>query len=502
MQRVVERGPDCDRLDAVNGDSSRYHNGWTSQRADAGLQLKRQEQAHGGVHSYRDHQGGVVLRKRSDSGQGGRVEVVSRREVMQSRHWVNAFGLEAKDRRYYELIEDTIHDEFDYRYFVVRDTAGEICAVQPCFVLDLDLLVGAKPRIGLVTDLIRRVWPRFMRARTLMVGCAAGEGHIDGDNETEQRTGAQLLASAILDEARKLKTRLIVLKEFPAKYRSMLECFVDADFARIPSLPNVLLNIDYENFEDYMTKALSGGARRKLRLKLKASESAPKIEMSVVRDIAPMIDEVYPLYLAVYNRSSLHFEKLTKEYFCGLGQRMGDKNRFFIWRQGDRVVAFGSCLLQGDTMHAEYLGLDYSVAIDLHLYHYTFRDLVSWEIANGFKWFHSSALNYDPKLHLRYKLDPVDLYVRHTSPIFNAVFARILPWLEPTRYDKTLKQFANYHELWAPTESKKRLGSVKAFDPSGTAELRRSAQRRGATERRARFYALRPKCLVRASRAE
>ena len=173
--------------------------------------------------------------------------------------------------------------------------------------------------------------------------------------------------------------------------------------------------------------------------------------MSVVDDITPMIDEIYPLYLQVYHRSNLHFEKLTKEYFCGLGDRMGDKNRFFIWRQNGKIVAFGSCLLQDDTIHAEYLGLDYTVAIDLHLYHYTFRDLISWGIANGYKWFHSSALNYDPKLHLRYRLDPIDLYVRHTSPVFNAVFRRILPWLEPTRYDKTLKQFANYDELWAPT---------------------------------------------------
>jgi Acetyltransferase (GNAT) domain len=469
LERAVERRPDYDTLDAIairsgdRGASSRQ----TGKRAAYGLHLVRQERPHNSLASKLDVPLGVVVGKRSIGTHAGRVEVVSRREVMQSPHWANAFSLEAKDRRYYELIEDTIHDEFDYRYFVVRDAAGEIRAAQPCFVLDQDLLVGTKPRIGLLTDFIRRVWPRFMRARMLMVGCAAGEGHIDGESEAAQRANAQLLASAILDEARKLKTRLIVLKEFPAKYRSMLECFVDAEFTRIPSLPNVMLNIDYKNFEDYMTKALSGGARRKLRLKLKASEAAPKIEMSVVRDIAPVIDEVYPLYLAVYERSSLHFEKLTKDYFCGLGRRMGDKNRFFIWRQGEKIVAFGSCLLQGDTMHAEYLGLDYSVAIDLHLYHYTFRDLVSWGIANGYKRFHSSALNYDPKLHLRYKLDPIDLYVRHTSPALNAVFARILPWLEPTRYDKTLKQFANYHELWAPTDGKKQRqagkGAAKAF---------------------------------------
>src|SRR5471032_1405627 len=161
------------------------------------------------------------------------VEVVSRLEAMQYRHWANAFGSEAKDRRYYELVEDTIHEEFDYRYFVVRDWAGEICAIQPFFMLDQDLLVGAKPRIGQLTNLIRRLWPRFMRARTLMVGCAAGEGHLDGQDEFAQRSGARLLASAIVKKARDLKARLIVLKEFHAKYRPTLECFVDKNFTRI-----------------------------------------------------------------------------------------------------------------------------------------------------------------------------------------------------------------------------------------------------------------------------
>ena len=398
------------------------------------------------------------------------VQVVSRVEAMQYRHWANAFGSEAKDRRYYELVEDTIHAEFDYRYFVVRGWNGEICAIQPFFILDLDLLVGVKPRLGRLTELVRRIWPGFMRARTLMLGCAAGEGHLDGKDGLAQHANASALASAIVEQARGLKARLIVLKEFPAKYRQALECFVHSKFTRIPSLPNVRLDIDYTSFEDYMTRALSGGTRRKLRLKLKASETAPPIEMSVVGDITPIVDDIYPLYLQVYNRSHLHFEKLTKEYFCGLGRRMGDKARFFVWRQNDKIVAFGSCLLQDDTIHAEYLGLDYDVALELHLYHYTFRDLVSWAIAGGYKWFHSSALNYDPKFHLRYRLDPIDLYVRHTSPICNSMFSRILPWLEPTRYDKTLPQFANYSELWAPAINAPRSWAAAAFAALGNAK--------------------------------
>jgi hypothetical protein len=46
-------------------------------------------------------------------------------------------------------------------------------------------------------------------------------------------------------------------------------------------------------------------------------------------------------------------------------------------------------------------------------------------------------------------LDPIDLYVRHTSGPINAIMRRFLPLLEPTRYDKTLAKFSNYHELWA-----------------------------------------------------
>ena len=118
----------------------------------------------------------------------------------------------------------------------------------------------------------------------------------------------------------------------------------------------------------------------------------------------------------MFERSKLRFEKLTREFLCELGRRMPDKVRYFIWRQEGRVIAFSLCMVEGDDLYAEYLGLDYTLALKLHLYHYAFRDVVTWAIANGYKNFRSSGLNYDPKLHLRSRLDPIDLYVRHTSP--------------------------------------------------------------------------------------
>jgi len=378
-----------------------------------------------------------------------RLEVIARPDLQRCPRWETAFANERKDHRYYELVEDTLHPEFDYRYFVIKDAVDQVCAVQPFFLLDLDLLIGATPRFGVLIDAIRCMWPRLMRARTLMVGCVAGEGHLDGD-EACHHASAELMASTIEGCARRLGAHLMVFKEFPARYRSALDCLIGRGFTRIPSLPMTRLCIDYASFDDYMQCALNSATRKKLRKKFEATARVPPLKMSVINDATPVIAQIYPLYLQVYERSKLHFEKLTEQYFCDLGRRMGDKVRFFLWYQSQRIVAFATCIVHGDAIYAEYIGLDYDVALDLHLYHYAYRDMVSWAIANGYKWFRSSGLNYDPKLHLRHLLDPIDLYVRHTSAPINALLKHILPAIEPTRYDKTLAKFRNYQELWAP----------------------------------------------------
>jgi hypothetical protein len=376
------------------------------------------------------------------------VEIISRRDLQQCPQWRRSFASRHKDSRYYEVVEDTIHPEFHYLYFAARDCGGEIRAIQPFFVLDQDILAGLRVYGGGVIDAIRRRWPRFMVMKTMMIGCVAGEAHLDDGSEVMRAASTELLATEIVGHARALGVRLVVLKEFPRSYRGALSCFVRSGFTRVPSMPLTRLKIAYVNFEEYMQKALNSATRAKLRKKFRAAEFDAPIELSVSNDISAAIDEVYPLYVQVYERSKLHFEKLTKDYFCRLGRAMPDKVRFFVWRRNGKAVAFSECLVHGDTMFAEYLGLNYDVALKLHLYHYVFRDLVRWAMTNGYKWFQSSGLNYDPKLHLRHRLVPVDLYVKHTSPVVNMLLRLALPWLEPTRYDQTLKKFPNYSELW------------------------------------------------------
>src|SRR5271165_6273111 len=105
----------------------------------------------------------------------GEVEIVGGEEVRKLPRWAQAFQGRRKDSQYFEIVEETICPEFEYGYFLVKDGAQRLIAIQPFFVLDQDLLAGVPERWLRIPRLIRRYWPGFLKLRTLMAGCAAGE---------------------------------------------------------------------------------------------------------------------------------------------------------------------------------------------------------------------------------------------------------------------------------------------------------------------------------------
>ena len=122
------------------------------------------------------------------------VAVVSRHELRGSPHWQHAFASHHKDHRYYDLVDETIHPEFQYLYFVLRDPRGHITAVQPFFIIEQDILTGVRPYVGPAVDIVRKLWPRFMFMKSMMVGCVAGEAHLDDASDVERAANAELLA--------------------------------------------------------------------------------------------------------------------------------------------------------------------------------------------------------------------------------------------------------------------------------------------------------------------
>ena len=360
--------------------------------------------------------------------------------------WKRAFDDKCKDHRYYELIERTLANDFEYRYAVLEDAGGTVRAIQPILFVRQNLIEGMRGPFRKIVDLVRKKFPRFLTMRVLMVGCAAGAGELDAANPENEEWIAQALGPAMRDYARRNKGSLVVFKDFPSSYRSTLAALGEYGYTRVPSMPMTRVALSFQDFDEYLG-TLGYISRKSLRRKLRKTEDAAKIEMEVTNDITPYVDAIYPLYLQVHERSPMKFENLSKEFFLGIAKELPERTQFFIWRIGERIVAFSLCLICGDTLYDECIGLDYDVALDLHLYFYTMRDVIRWALEQKLRYYVSGPLNYDPKLHLGHELVPLDLYVLHTRPWLNPIFSVALRYLEPTRHDPILKKFPNADQL-------------------------------------------------------
>ncbi len=380
----------------------------------------------------------------------GVAKVVSAAEVRNSEPWTRALSNEAKDHRFYEIVDETLASGFEHHYLVVEDERGETRAVQPVFFVQQNLVEGV-PALRAAVHFIRRRFPRFLTMRVLMVGNAAGDGHLGHLVEGDAEWLAIALGEVLIIYARHTRASLVVFKDFNSRYRDALRLLVSAGYTRVPSMPMTQLELRYTSFDDYLN-SLSKATRKDLRRKFRKAGKGPPLQFEVVNDVTGIVDDIYPLYLQVHERSKLKFETLTKDYLRELGRRMPDRARFFIWRSEGRIVAFSVALVHNGTIYDDYLGLDYRVALEMHLYFLTFRNIIEWSLAEGLERYLSSPLNYEPKLHLGCDLKPLDLYVKATSPMMNRILPPMLKLLEPTRHDRVLQRFPNANELHAKSD--------------------------------------------------
>jgi len=367
------------------------------------------------------------------------------------------------DHRYYGVVQRSLGDQFALHYMIIRDQAGNFAGMQPFFVVDQDILAGMNGQLSRVAEGVRRRFPNFLKMKTLMVGNAAGPTVLGmAGNAAQGADGARFacaLSEAFMAYGRSHGVKILVFKDFAAETRGALKSLCDttgADFVRIPSMPMTRLSLKgYRSFEDYMQRGLSKTMRKNLRRKFRDSDDAD-IQMTVATDIRHCVDEAYALYLQVYERAEMKFEKLTRDFFLELGRTMPDAARFFLWRKGGvdgKMVAMSATLVNHGGQKAAssicdlYLGMDYPLALEKHLYFVTMRDVIQWSIANGIDTYYSTPLCYDAKLHLHHELVPLDLYARHISPILNPAFKFAMRFAQPTRQDKILPQFPNVREL-------------------------------------------------------
>ena len=135
----------------------------------------------------------------------GTAAVVSPDQLQQYEDWPSAFHDCCKDHRFYEIIEKTLANDFEYQYLILRDLAGRMRGIQPFFFVQQNLVEGIPGGPRRLVDSIRKKFPRFLTMRVLMVGCAAGEGHLGALSPADSIWIAEALHECLPQIARAAK---------------------------------------------------------------------------------------------------------------------------------------------------------------------------------------------------------------------------------------------------------------------------------------------------------
>ena len=365
-----------------------------------------------------------------------KVKIIRKISEIPEGEWNKVFPGVVENYYFFKTLDESNFDQFSFFYILIYDEDALVGATS-CFLMNFPLDIAVTGKFRVVVNFINKFWPRILNPRILICGLPMGEGRIGMAAEPQAVMSA--IYKGMEQISRQEKAGIIAFKDFNLSYRKILDECLSAGFLRINSLPSTDMGINFASFDEYLKK-LSNASKSGLKRKFKQVDGKVKIDLEIVNKLEDSaLDEVYALYLQTYDKQELGLEKLPKAFFENIAKNMPSETKFFLWRIEKRIVAFALCLASGDYFIDYYLGFDYAIAFQYHLYFVRFRDLMNWCIENKMKKYEMGATGYEPKRRLGFNFIPLYIYVKHRNKFFNPIFKIICRIVQPTNFQPVFK---------------------------------------------------------------
>lgn len=366
------------------------------------------------------------------------TRVVRRIEEIPKDEWDKVFPDVLDGYSFFKSIDESDFKQFSFRYILVYDK-DTLVGVAPCFVMNYPLDTSISGPIKHFIDFVRRCIPNIFTIRSVVCGVPMGQGKIGIAGQADEVVRA--ICACMNEIARDEKAPTMAFKDFGRDYTAILDTLLEDDFSRFDSLPSAEMEINFKNFDQYLM-GLSHATRYDLRRKFKKVDGHMKMEMDVVNRLTDeMLPEVYRLYLdTIEKHDDIGFEIVPIEFFKNISRNMPEKTRFFLWRMDKKLVAFVFALASEDFLSTYYLGLDYSIAYQYHLYFTRFRDMINWCIDNKIKRCDVGVTGYEPKKRLKFGFVPLYIYAKHRNRFIRPFFKAFCNFLKFEHFDPVLKE--------------------------------------------------------------
>lgn len=244
-----------------------------------------------------------------------------------------------------------------------------------------------------------------------------------------------LLEDALEDGIRQLeregtKISFILVKDLPPELRSSQgKALVGNDFTEFDIQPNMVLELPWGDFEEYLS-AMSTKYRTRAKRAFKKAADLEKKELSLA-EIQRELPRMYGLYKEIASNAGFNMVDLNEHYLAALKRDLPQQFRLFAYYHEGHLIAFYSTLKNNDELEAHFLGFEKSLNHDRQLYLNILYDIVRIGLEAGSHRivFARTALEIKSSVGAL----PQDLfcYVRNQNSLANHFTGAMLDYLKP-----------------------------------------------------------------------
>ncbi len=357
--------------------------------------------------------------------------------------WQACLPGHGEDWTYFRLLQDVPPPGFELGAIVVeRD--GHVIAFTPVFRTTYRFDTSLQGGLRRMTNAIHAVAPRLLSMDLLSIGTPLSEhthiGFAPALSPEEQDEAVRAMLDALKAHAKHTRVPLIAVKGLDTTEADRFApLFAESGYARVTSIPDVVLALPYANIDGYISSLPDGTGRYIVR----KWRSAAKVEIEYPRTLEGAVkDEINRLYNATLAQSRWDYDNfgpLHPDYFATVLERMGDRAHIMLCRVDGRLLSFQLFIVGDNAALAKGIGMQYPEARDYNLYFLNWKEMIEYCIAHRIPRISMAGTTYATKLLIGGALHRQWVYFRFRSPFLNKFLPRLAPAFDFEAHDPELK---------------------------------------------------------------
>ncbi len=343
------------------------------------------------------------------------------------------------DRRFLTAVVTSLGESVKYWFAIVRDATGKPCAAAAFSLYPADggMFLPESSQHWLA-EARKNVGKRFFEVPVLLTGTPVTTGEsgfafADGCDRAAALREIDRLACRI---GRETGAFVISVKEFDPVTSREVEALAKLGYRYAETALTWTLTNTFRSFDDYYnsrTKRTRANMRKYMKRFDDAGLTARTLRGATDRVAELYTDAVHQLYLAVFRKAAIKFEKLPAAFFREIALRLGDDSHWTFVYSGAKIVGFVLGIHHPRMHYMLLCGVDYEVNDRADLYFNLIFHALKAAIADGPPEIRVGASADEFKMRLGSECKTLGLFMKSphwwVHPTFQLLFPLLFPGL-------------------------------------------------------------------------